>query len=299
MCVFIKRNKKFANLKTHLHMKKYFFTSFLISVAIALYAQDLKVMTYNVRLDLKSDGVNAWDNRKDFFTAQLDFYEPDVFGVQEARPNQVKDIVKALPQYGFLGVGRDGNNTGEASDIFYKKDRFAVKRSGTFWLSETPDIVSKGWDAAYNRICTYALLLDKKSNKQFWYFNTHLDNEGVMARRKGIALILTKMKEFNTSNLPVILTGDLNTEPNDSLIKNLKIQMTDTREVSVHKPFGPSGSFNDFRHDQPVTLLIDYIFISHEGPFVVNKYAILSDSKDLKYPSDHLPVYVELKYKDE
>lgn len=280
-------------------MKKCFFTSFLISVTIALYAQDLKVMTYNVRLDLKSDGVNAWDNRKDFFTAQIDFYEPDVFGVQEARPNQVKDIVKALPQYGFLGVGRDGNDTGEASDIFYKKDRFAVKRSGTFWLSETPDIVSKGWDAAYNRICTYALLLDKKNKKQFWYFNTHLDNEGVMARRKGMALILEKMKEFNASNLPVILTGDLNTEPADSLVKNLKIQMTDTREVSVHKPFGPSGSFNDFRHDEPVTLLIDYIFISHESPFVVNRYAILSDSKDLKYPSDHLPVYVELKYKDE
>lgn len=279
-------------------MKKYFFSLFLLSVTIALYAQDIKVMTYNIRLDLKSDGVNAWDKRKDFITAQIDFYEPDVFGVQEARPNQVKDIAKALPEYSFIGVGRDDNNTGEASDIFYKKKRFTVKRSGTFWLSETPDIVSKGWDAAYNRICTYALLLDRKNEKQFWYFNTHLDNVGVMARRKGVELILAKMKELNTSNLPVIFTGDLNTAPTDSLIKYMKIQMTDTREVSMHKAFGPSGSFNDFKHDEPVTLLIDYIFISHKSPFLVNKYAILSDSKDLKYPSDHLPVYVELKYKD-
>lgn len=278
-------------------MKKYFFTFLLVNVTIALYAQSLKVMTYNIRLDLKSDGVNAWDNRKDFFTAQIGFYEPDIFGVQEARPNQVLDMAKALPQYNYAGVGRDGNNTGEASNIFYRKNRFQLKDSGTFWLSETPDVVSKGWDAAYNRVCTYALLKDKKSNKQFWFFNTHLDNEGVTARRKGIELILSKMKELNTSNLPVIFTGDLNSEPGDSLIQYLKTQLTDTREVSVHRPFGPSGSFNDFKHDQPVVQLIDYIFISPNSRFVVNKYAILSDSRDLRYPSDHLPVFVELNYK--
>lgn len=275
-------------------MKKYFFTFFLISVTIALCAQDIRVMTYNIRLDLKSDGVNAWDNRKDFFTEQIGFYEPDIFGVQEARPNQVLDIAKALPEYNYAGVGRDGNNTGEASNIFYKKDRFKLKDSGTFWLSETPNIVSKGWDAAYNRVCTYALLKDKKSKKQFWFFNTHLDNAGVTARRKGIELILSKMKELNTSHLPLIFTGDLNSEPGDSLIKYLKTQLTDTREISMHKPFGPSGSFNDFKHDQAVKQLIDYIFISHNASFLVNKYAILSDSKDLRYPSDHLPVYVEL-----
>jgi len=286
-----------SKLKTDLSMKKYFFTLLLISVTIALYAQDLKVMTYNIRLDLKSDGLNAWDNRKDFFTAQIGFYEPDIFGVQEARPNQVLDIAKALPQYSYVGVGRDGNNTGEASNIFYKKSRFQLKDSGTFWLSETPGVVSKGWDAAYNRVCTYVLLKDKKSKKQFWFFNTHLDNVGVTARRKGVELILSKMKELDTSNLPVIFTGDLNSEPNDPLIQYLKTQLTDTREVSMHQPFGPSGSFNGFKHDQVVTMLIDYIFVSHSSPLVVNKYAILSDSKNLRYPSDHLPVYVELEYR--
>lgn len=275
-------------------MKKYLFTFLLVSATIALYSQNLKVMTYNIRLDLKSDGVNAWDNRKDFFTAQIGFYEPDVFGLQEARPNQVADIAKALPEYSYVGIGRDGNNTGEASNIFFKKERFQLKDSGTFWLSETPNVVSKGWDAAYNRVCAYAWLKDKKTKKQFWFFNTHLDNVGVTARRRGVELILSKMKELNKSNLPVIFTGDLNSEPNDSLIQYLKAQLTDTREVSMRKPFGPSGSFNDFKHDQPVTMLIDYIFISQNSPFAVKKYAILSDSKDLRYPSDHLPVYVEL-----
>lgn len=275
-------------------MKKYLFTFLMVSATIALYSQNLKVMTYNIRLDLKSDGVNAWDNRKDFFTAQIGFYEPDVFGLQEARPNQVADIAKALPEYSYVGIGRDGNNTGEASNIFFKKERFQLKDSGTFWLSETPNVVSKGWDAAYNRVCTYAWLNDKKTKKQFWFFNTHLDNVGVTARRRGVELILSKTKELNKSNLPVIFTGDLNSEPNDLLIQYLKTQLTDTRDVSVQKPFGPSGSFNDFKHDQPVTILIDYIFISQNSKFVVNKHAILSDSKDLRYPSDHLPVYVEL-----
>jgi endonuclease/exonuclease/phosphatase family metal-dependent hydrolase len=278
-------------------MKKYLFTFLLVGATISLYSQNLKVMTYNIRLDLKSDGVNAWDNRKDFFTAQIGFYEPDIFGVQEARPNQVFDIAKALPEYSYVGVGRDGNNTGEASNIFYKKERFQLKDSGTFWLSGTPDTVSKGWDAAYNRVCTYAFLKDKKTKKQFCFFNTHLDNVGVTARRNGIELILSKMKGLNTSKLPVIFTGDLNSEPNDPLIQYLKTQLTDTREVSVHKPFGPSGSFNDFKHNQPVTMLIDYIFISHKSDFNVSKYAILSDSKDLRYASDHLPVYVELEYR--
>lgn len=277
-------------------MKKCILALFAYLILNSLAAQELTVMTYNIRLDLASDGENAWDNRKDFLTAQIGFYAPDVFGVQEARPNQVADLARALPGYRFVGVGRDGNNTGEASNIFYKADRFAVSRSGTFWLSATPDTVSKGWDAAYNRICTYALFRDNKAKKQFWMFNTHLDNVGAVARRKGIELILSKIKQLNTTNLPVILTGDLNTEPGDSLLQYLRTQLTDAREASVQKPFGPSGTFNGFRHDKPVTQLIDYVFLAPKHAFVVRKYAVLSDAKDLKYPSDHLPVYVQLQY---
>lgn len=269
----------------------------LLLIANSIFGQSVTMMTYNIRLDVDSDGENSWANRKEYFAKQVQFYEPDIFAVQEAKPNQVIDIKTYLTTYSCVGIGRDANNTGESSNIFYKTDRFRVKDSGTFWLSETPDAVSKGWDAAYNRVCTYALLFDKKKKKQFWVFNTHLDHVGEIARTKGIELILSKIRLLNKKNLPVVFMGDFNSEPTTERIKYLKTQMNDTRELSLQKPFGPSGTFNGFKHNEPVTLLIDYIFISKERNFVVNKFAVLSDSKDLKYPSDHCPVYVELRYK--
>jgi endonuclease/exonuclease/phosphatase family metal-dependent hydrolase len=260
-------------------------------------AQTLKVMTYNIRLDVDSDRTNAWPFRKEYFSSQIQFYNPDVFGIQEAKPNQVIDISKALLEYNNVGIGRDGIGQGESSNIFYKKERFTVKESNTFWLSETPNTISKGWDAALNRVCTYALFKDLKTKQLFWVFNTHLDHIGEQARTKGIELILSKIKELNTKKYPVILMGDLNSEPQDDRILLLKKAMDDTRAVSIEKPFGPSGTFNNFKHNEPVTKLIDYIFISKNSIFKVKKYAVLSDSKDLKYPSDHLPVYVEINLK--
>ena len=151
-------------------------------------------------MDLASDGENAWTNRKNYFCSQLAFYEPDVFGIQEALPNQVIAIASALPKYNYVGIGRDGIGKGESSNIFYKKDRFKVLLENTFWLSETPDIISKGWDAALNRVCTYALFKDTKTKQTFWLFNTHLDHMGEEARTNGIRLILTKIKNLNTKN---------------------------------------------------------------------------------------------------
>jgi len=259
-------------------------------------AQSLKVMTYNIRLDVASDGENAWPLRKDFFTSQIQFYEPDVFGVQEAKPNQVIDIAEALNQYNKVGIAREGEGKGESSNIFYKKNRFILKQTNTFWLSNTPDTISKGWDAAFNRVCTYVLLKDKQTHKTFWVFNTHLDHIGEVARTKSIELILSKIAALNSKNYPVIVMGDFNSEPDTERIIALKKVMNDTRTVSIEKPFGPSGTFNDFKHNQPVTKLIDYIFISKNNQFNVQKYAVLSDSKDLKYPSDHLPVFVILNF---
>jgi len=278
-------------------MKKTIFLLFLTAFSALTYAQTLKVMTYNIRLDIASDGENAWPLRKGFLTSQIQFYNPDIFGVQEARPNQVVDIATLLPQYNRVGVGREGIGKGESSNIYYKKNRFILKKTRTFWLSETPNKISKSWDAAFNRVCTYALLKDKKSRKTFWVFNTHLDHIGEEARTKGIALVLSKIKKLNTKNYPVIFMGDFNSEPNTQRIINLKKEMNDCREVSIEKPFGPSGTFNNFQHNKPVTRLIDYIFISKNNQLTVKKYAVLSDSKNLKYPSDHLPVYVELIFK--
>lgn len=260
-------------------------------------AQNLKLMTYNIRLDVVSDGENNWTNRKDFFTAQIQFYEPDLLGVQEAKPNQVIDIAQTLSQYNYIGIGREGEGKGESSNIFYKKDRFKVLQSGTFWLSETPEVISKGWDAAFNRVCTYGLFKDLKTNQTFWVFNTHLDHIGEVARTKGILLILSKMKIVNQKNNTVFFMGDFNSKPTDDRIINLNHQMNDCRKISEQKPFGPSGTFNGFKHNEPVVDLIDYIFISKNSQFKVKKLATLSDSKDLRYPSDHLPVYAEISYK--
>jgi len=276
---------------------KFTFSLFLITISLTSSAQTLKVITYNIRLDIASDGENSWPLRKEYFTAQLKFYEPDIFGIQEALPNQVTDISNKLPAYSFIGVGRDGIGKGESSNIFYKKDRINLKTQGTFWLSETPDTISKGWDAALNRVCTYGLFQDKKSKKFFWVFNTHLDHVGEVARTKSIQLILSKIAALNTGKYPVILTGDFNSEPDTDRIIMLKKEMIDCRDVSEEPPFGPSGTFNAFKHNEPVTRLIDYIFISKGKKLLVKKYAVLSDSKDLKYPSDHLPVFVELVMK--
>lgn len=274
-------------------MKPYF-TALLLVISLSLSAQDLKLMTYNIRLDVTSDGENAWPNRKEYWASQLKFYAPDVFGIQEALPNQVTDIVGLLPKYNSVGMGRDGIGKGESSNIFYKKDRFEVLQQNTFWLSETPDKISKGWDAALNRVCTYALLKDTKSKQTFWVFNTHLDHIGELARTNSIQLILSKIKELNTKNYPVFFMGDFNSEPTEERIINLKKKMDDSHEISAEKPFGPSGTFNAFRHHEAVVKRIDYIFLSQNAPFKVRKYAVLSDSKDLKYPSDHLPVYIEV-----
>lgn len=266
----------------------------LLLAVNSFYGQNLKIMTYNIRLDVASDGENAWPKRKDYFTSQIRFYSPDIFGVQEATPNQVIDIASALPNYNKFGIGREEGGLGEASSIYYKKDRFKVEQSNTFWLSETPNVVSRGWDAACNRVCTYGLFKDLKTKKTFWVFNLHLDHMGEVARVKGVELVLSKIKEINTKNYPAFLMGDFNSEPETKQIVEIKKVMDDTKDVSKEKPFGPSGTFNDFKHNEPVTLLLDYIFISKNSGLNIQKHAVLSDSKDLKYPSDHLPVLIEI-----
>ncbi|WP_369765729.1 endonuclease/exonuclease/phosphatase family protein [Flavobacterium sp. WC2429] len=279
------------------NLKNIFFLLIFGPMCTVLPAQSLKIMTYNIRLDVSSDGENDWTHRKDFFTSQIQFHEPDVFGVQEATPNQVVDISNVLLKYNNVGMGREGVGKGESSNIYFKKDKFTILDSSTFWLSDTPNEISMGWDAACNRVCTYALFKDNKTKQFFWVFNTHLDHIGEMARTKGIELILSKIASLNAKKYPVIFMGDFNTEPNEDRIIKLQKVMDDTKDLSQNKPFGPEGTFNGFKHNEPVTKRIDYIFISKNNNLNVMKYAVLSDSKDLKYPSDHLPVLVELNFK--
>jgi endonuclease/exonuclease/phosphatase family metal-dependent hydrolase len=260
------------------------------------FGQTVKVMSYNIRLDVASDGINRWDNRKAMLSGQVQFYEPDFMGIQEGLPHQVQYLDSVLTTYKYIGVGRDdGKNRGEFSAIFYNEKKYKPVQQSTFWLSQTPDKPGLGWDAACNRVCTYGLFEDLKTKKQLWVFNTHFDHIGDVARVESAKLILKKINELNIKNLPFILTGDFNLEEDSESIKLIAAQLNDNKVVAK-QVFGPSGTFNAFEFNKPVTKRIDYIFTS-KSAIKVKKYAVLSDSDDCRYPSDHLPVYVEIELK--
>ena len=212
-------------------------------------SEPLRLMTYNIRLDVASDEENAWSNRKDILTSQVLFLAPDIMGVQEARPNQMEDLSNALKDYKSIGVGRDGENKGEFSAIFYNSKNISVENESTFWLSETPNEISKGWDAAYPRICTYGLFTAIHSGQQFWVFNTHLDHVGAEAQSEGMKLILNKIDQINTQGFPVVVMGDFNVEPNSDVIAETKNAMVDSKEIANVK-FGNNGTFNGFKYNE-------------------------------------------------
>ncbi len=261
-------------------------------IQISLCAQEIGVMTYNIKYANENDGENSWSKRKDWITKQIRFYEPDVLGVQEALKSQLDHFTDNTAGYKMLGVGRDGQDKGEYSAILYKQEKFEVLKSDTFWLSETPDKISKGWDAALNRVCTYALFEDKASKKKFWIFNTHFDHMGKKARLESSRLIVQKIKMMTKEDHPVFLMGDFNLEPETKGVEVILDYLDDSKREAEFT-FGPTGTFNGYNFSEPVTRRIDYIFINDKVE--VEKYAVISDSKDLKYPSDHLPVLIKAK----
>ncbi|UII77953.1 endonuclease/exonuclease/phosphatase family protein [Flagellimonas sp. HMM57] len=269
-----------------------FFNLLLISQIVL--GQQLDVLTYNIRYDNPKDSINGWDQRKDFLISQLNFYAPDVFGTQEGLIHQLKDIENGLDDYAFTGVGRDqGDDKGEFCAIFYNKDRLELLENNTFWLSTTPEKPSKGWDAAIKRICTYGKFKSKENGKEFFVFNTHFDHVGTKAREESAALILKQIKARNTEQLPAILMGDFNLETASVGVQLILEELQDAHIAAGKNVHGPEGTFNGFYFTQPVTHRIDFIFTDTHN-FEVIKSAILSDSKDCKYPSDHLPVYTRL-----
>lgn len=222
---------------------------FIMSIGMlsSISAQSLKVITYNIRYDNPKDGEDRWDNRKDFLTDQIKFYEPDFLGTQEGLLHQVSFIDSALSQYDYIGVGRNSGKTeGEFTAVFYNSEKFNVIKHSTFWLSETPDVPSKGWDAALNRICTYGLFEDKSTKEKVWIFNTHFDHRGVKARSNSAKLIVEKIKELNKEDYPVVFMGDLNLEPETEAIQYLSNELNDTKTSNSKVVFGPIGTFNGF-----------------------------------------------------
>lgn len=267
----------------------FFLLLLFIFAGTTLYSQEMELMSYNIKYANENDGENSWSKRKDFITNQLQFYEPDIFGVQEAVLSQLTHFTSELEGYEFIGTGRDGEEKGEFSAILYKTGKFDVLESGTFWLAENTSEPNKGWDAAFPRVCTYALFQHKEGGNKFWVFNTHFDHMGEKARLESAKLILKKMKKINAKGLPAVLMGDLNLEPDTEAIKLINKQLKDSREIA-DICFGSEGTFNGYKFHEPVTRRIDYIFVNEDVE--VLKYAVLTDSKDLRYPSDHFPVMV-------
>jgi len=255
----------------------------------------LRMASYNLRMDTPADSLNAWSYRKDNVNAMIRFHDWDIFGTQEGFLHQLQDIGR-MPEYACFGAGRDdGKSAGEHSAIFYKTDRFEIVESGDFWLSETPDVPGKGWDATCcNRICSWGQLKEIKSGKTFFVFNVHFDHQGVVARQESGKLMVQKIQEIAKDN-PVICSGDFNSTPETEQIQLLSAFLNDSRKVTQAPPYGPEGTFNS-RFGNPVGAeRIDYIFVS-EG-IEVRKYASLTDNNGQYYPSDHIPVMAEIVLK--
>lgn len=263
---------------------------------------NLKVLTTNVRYGKANDGENSWEFRKDIYGDALVNCHADVIGTQEALSFQKKYLSKRLKGYKSVGVAReDGKKEGEYAAIFYRKDRFKAIECGNFWLSETPDVPSLGWDAACIRIATWAFLEEKTTGKRFFFVNTHLDHVGVVARREGVNLLCKKAKEIG-GDCPMIITGDFNAYKESEDIAYVKgTGLIHVYDIAAEKKLNPA-SYHGFKDYSEVAKslpadvqpqIIDYIFIS-EGS--CSYYEMMPQkSPDGRFISDHCPVVAKIK----
>lgn len=255
-------------------------------------ATPIKVITFNIRYDNPNDGENSWNNRYELVVKTLNFYEPDIFGLQEALFSQVQRIDSIMVNYSYYGVGRDdGITKGEFSPIFYNKDKYLLLESETTWLSDTPEKPSVGWDASLERIVTYCLFEDIRLKTKIAVFNTHYDHQGTEARENSSKLINEKIKKI--LNTPVILMGDFNSIPNSKTIEILKEYINDSKEIA-ETDYGSYFTYNAWiLNNNPPFFPIDYIFVNDK--IKVKKYAVLSTIFNNRYSSDHFPVFIEAK----
>lgn len=257
---------------------------------VRLGAQN-SITTYNIRYDGHTDLANDWVERKVPIAQFVLNYQVDIVGFQEVLHNQLLDLLQLLPNYSYVGVGRDdGKTQGEYAPIFYDSTKFIAVQSGTFWLSPTPQIPSKGWDAALNRICTYALLQNKLNKELTWVFNTHFDHFGVEARLYSAELILDKIAELlQKQDAAVLIIGDFNLEPNTRGIEFIKETYRDL--TCMRNPeMCAAPTFNGFTSSIFDDKRIDYIFGSEK--IIPLKSLVIETPFGLSFPSDHYPVLV-------
>lgn len=275
---------------------------------------DVRVMSYNIRLNTPDDGESAWPNRRNELANQVRFNRPDIGGMQEVQVDQLRDLEQRLPEYTFIGVGRDdGAEGGEFSPIFFDTRRFTLLDSGTFWLSETPDQPgSVGWDALLPRIVTWVQLVDSLSGRTLIYFNTHFDHEGQAAREQSAILIRHRIADIAGQEALFVVTGDFNVTPDNAAYESMTradgpIPVADALLKTLTPHHGPVEThfgftvncerawppiFDVIGPSQTTPRRIDYIFVAQS--IGVLRHATLTDSRDGRYLSDHQAVLADL-----
>lgn len=263
----------------------------LLSITLVSHAEELRVLTFNIRYDNTEDGLDAWKYRKEAVAKAI--AQHDLAGLQEVKPGQ-RDWLRAnLPEFEIVGIGREKDDSDESAPIVFRKDRLELEKSGTFWLSETPEAVaSKSWDSSLPRICTWAVLKDRRDGKRLAIFNVHLDHRGAEARDRGIALVLERMKSAGT---PTLLTGDFNCTEKDAPIRRVRAhekpafaRSTDATGVA------DEGTFHGFKGKAAGAAAIDFIF-GEKSRIRVKSHAVLkptypgADGVE-RHASDHFAV---------
>ena len=278
-------------------MKRSFFAALAFAVALFIgtscaseHHPDIKVMTFNIRLSPREDfdGDNCWNNRREAAVKMIRESQPDLFGIQEGYIVQVNYLDEQLPEYGRYGVCRDdGLERGEANAIFWRKDRFDLVKCDTYWLSETPDTVSLGWDGACRRIVTWAQLHDKALGRDVWFFNTHFDHVGKIAREEAGKLIIERMKATVPEGDPIFLTGDFNANWDDPILDPIREMLQECRETSPVTT--DMNTFHNWgRKNVPAGEdIIDHVF--YRGA-TAEKYEVLTGDYGAAFVSDHWPV---------
>ena len=257
-------------------MKRIILSLIVVLFAFSASAQELNVASFNIRNNSKNDYKkdNGWDQRKSILCDMINFEAFDIFGSQEVVKVQLDEMLAMMPDYDYIGVGRNGGDKGEFCPIFYRKDVLEKLDGGTFWLSPTPEVPSKGWDAKYNRICTWGHFRHKATGKKICFMNVHFDHRGVQARIESAKLMLDYVKK-NCKGMTVIISGDYNvTQTSDSykVLANSKI-LKDSYDAAKYR-FAPTGTFNGFNSNRYTTHRIDHLFVSKKVK--VNRWGVLT-----------------------
>lgn len=252
----------------------------------------IKVMSYNIRYDNPNDGANLWNIRKPATKEMIYDVRPHIFGVQEALVNQIRFIEENCPEYASVGVGRDdGKEAGEFMSIFYDKEKVNLIDWGTIWLSETPDKPGLGWDGWCPRTATWAKMELTGTGKRLFYVNTHLDHGGKRARKNSLDLIISLIKEKNTENVPVILTGDFNVAPDNMFtLENLQSFMNNAAVTATVADSHPTCNTFGKRGDK----YLDYIWWKDFNECLEYR-VITKEYSGIKFISDHWPIISLLK----